>query len=525
MPRAGRDTPPMSLEVMDGIRRSTLIIVGLTLLDKILALGKEMLFAYRFGVSSELDVFNVAYAFPAILAMLLGQAVVSALVPLYMTWQGRGPLVLRRNLANLGWAVLLCMLALSFGCYVWSAPIMAVIGYGFPVGEQQLGNSLVRLLVWLIFLEGGAAVLAGVLQANKRFAALYGAQLAINLAIIAVLTVFGERGVTALAIGFLLGTTAKLLVMALALRGPAFPLTLPRAPAGPGLREFGLLVWPLVVGGLVVNSNILFDQVMSTELPPGSVSALRYAYRINDLPLQLFVIAAARAIFPFISEQAEARDTAGLRQVFWRGVLFLCLVSAGTTAFVLLFSQDIVMVLLQRGAFGREAAQATALTLAWYAVGMIFASYAVLNGVFFTALRKNKTLMLVGIVTMGLNVFFNLLFIRLVGGPQAIAISTTVTTALTCTIFMAIIQRALGVFRELPTLAPYLQVAGATLLATGLAFAVQSGLGYLALGELWIFLLAALVFAAAFLGSLLLSRNSEIRWCLDLVIPRRAARN
>ena len=30
---------------MDGIRRSTLVIVGLTFLDKILALGKEMLFA------------------------------------------------------------------------------------------------------------------------------------------------------------------------------------------------------------------------------------------------------------------------------------------------------------------------------------------------------------------------------------------------------------------------------------------------------------------------------------------------
>lgn len=514
----------MSQDAMDGIRRSTLIIVSLTLVDKILALGKEMLFAYRFGVSRELDVFNVAYAFPAILAMLLGQAIVSALVPLYVAWQARGPEVLRRNLANLGSTALLVLLTVSLLCYAGSTPIMAVIGYGFPEGGQALGDGLVRLLVWLIVLEGGTAVLAGVLQANKNFTALYGAQLSINLTIIATLTFFSDRGVTALAVGFLLGTAAKALVMALALRGPAFPLGIPRSPALPGLREFGLLAWPLVVGGLVVNSNILFDQVMSTELPAGSVSALRYAYRINDLPLQLFVVAAARAIFPFISEQAEGRDTAGLRQVFWRGLLFLFMVSAATTAFVLLFSQEIVMALLQRGAFDAEAVTATARTLSWYAAGMIFSSYAVLNGVFFNALRHNKTLMIVGVITMCLNVAFNLLFIRWIGGPQAVAMSTTVTTGLTCAIFIIIIQRSLGVFRKRPRPGPYLQVTGATLLGAGLAFAAKTGLGRSGLPQSWMFPLAALVFAAAFLGSLSLSRDEEIRWCLGMVLPGRRVR-
>nr|WP_249115151.1 lipid II flippase MurJ [Desulfolutivibrio sulfodismutans] len=515
----GRERHAMSQEVMDGIRRSTLIIVGLTLLDKILALAKEMLFAYRFGVSRDLDVFNVAYAFPAILAMLLGQAVVSALVPLYMTWRERGPGELSRNLANLGSAAILFFLVLTVACAFWSEPIMAVIGYGFPEGEKALGESLVRLLVWLIFLEGGAAVLAGVLQADKSFAALYGAQLCINLAIIAALSFFGDMGVHALAMGFLIGTGVKALVMAVVLRGARFPLRPPRPPVTPCLREFFLLAWPLVIGGLVVNSNILVDQVMSTELPSGSVSALRYAYRINDLPLQLFVVAAAKAIFPFVSEQAEARDALGMRRVFWRGVLFLCMVSAGMTAFVLIFSTEIVTLLLRRGAFDDQAVASTALTLSWYAAGMVFASYAVLNGVFFTALRKNMTLMIVGVITMVCNAFFNLWFIRTIGGPEAVAMSTTVTVALTCTIFVAIIQRALGVFHEPPRLWPFLQVAGATLLAAGLAVAVRAGLTRLGLTGLWAFPAAALMFGAAFLGSLSLSRDTEIRWCLGMVLP------
>lgn len=507
--------------VMDGIRRSTLLIVGLTLLDKVLALAKEMLFAYRFGVDADLDVFNVAYAFPAILALLFGQAVVSALVPLYMSWREMGQVELHRRLANLGFFVGLFFLALTLVCYVWAEPIMGLLGYGFPDAQKALGDSLERLLVWLILIDAGSAVLAGVLQAEKAFLALYGAQLCINAAIILAVAFFGHLGVQALAVGFLVGTGLKAVVMAFALRGARFPLGLPSTPVSPGFREFLLLVWPLVVGGLVVNSNILVDQVMSTELAPGSVSALRYAYRINDLPLQLFVVAAARAIFPFISEQAVAQDSAGMRRVFWRGMLFLCMVSAGMTAFVLLFSTDIVTVLLRRGAFGAEAVHSTALTLSWYASGMIFSAYAVLNGVFFTALRKNLTLMVVGVITMALNVFFNRLFITHFGGPHAVAMSTTVTMALTCLIFVVIIERALGVLREPPRGWPFLRVFLAALAAAGLGFACRMGLGALGLGVWFGFPAAALVFAAVFAAIIIPGRDPDIRWCLGMVLPWR----
>jgi putative peptidoglycan lipid II flippase len=507
--------------VMEGIRRSTLLIVGLTLLDKVLALAKEMLFAYRFGVDADLDVFNVAYAFPAILATLFGQAVISALVPLYMSWREEGPGELARRLANLGFASGAFFLAVSLICYVWAEPLMAMLGYGFPAEQKALGDSLERLLVWLIVLEGGAAVLAGALQAEKSFLALYGAQLCINMTIIAAVAFFGDRGVHALAVGFLVGAGLKAVVMALALRRARFPLGLPRSPLLPGLRDFVLLAWPLVVGGLVVNSNTLVDQVMSTELAAGSVSALRYAYRINDLPLQLFVMAAARAIFPFVSEQAVAQDSAGMRRVFWRGMLFLCMVSAGMTAFVLLFSTDIVTVLLRRGAFGVEAVAATSLTLAWYGSGMVFSAYAVLNGVFFTALRRNKTLMVVGMVTMGLNVFFNRLFIGMYGGPHAVAMSTTVTLALTCGIFVVIIERALGVLRDPPRIAPFALVAVAALAASGAGYAVRMGLCRLECGVWQAFTLAALAFGLVFVGMLSLSKDVEIRWCLGMVLPWR----
>jgi putative peptidoglycan lipid II flippase len=509
----------MNQDVMDGIRRSTLVIVGLTLVDKVMALAKEMLFAYRFGVSRELDVFNVAYAFPAILAMLLGQAVIAAVVPLYMDWRERGPRVLQDHLATLGYAAVLFFLLLTLICFFWAAPIMEVIGYGFPEGEQVLGKALEQLLVWLILIEGGASILAGILQAKKSFAALYGAQLCINAGIIGTLIFLGDLGVRALVIGFLIGTSVKALVMILALRGQGFSLRPPRASSLPALREFIHLAWPLVVGGLVVNSNILVDQVMSTVLPAGSVSALRYAFRINELPQQLFVVALSAAIFPFISEQAEARDIKGMRQIFWRGVLFICMVSLAVTATVVLFSREIVAILLERGAFGPEAVESTALTLVWYSSGMIFSAYAMLNGMFFYALRKNKPLMIVGVFTMVVNAAFNALFIKIIGGPESIAISTAITMALTSLVFLVIIQKILGVFNDMPKFWPFIQIVCVSLLAFVIAGVAKIILNSLGLKALVVFPLAGALFFVVFLGSLHLSRDEQIHWCLGILLP------
>jgi len=526
-PDRGNSASIMSSQTLDAIRKSTTIIIGLTLLDKLLALAKEVLYAYRFGVSRDLDVFNVAYAFPAIVAMLLGQAVVSALVPLYPDWRSRGPLAAGRAITTVTWASIGFFALLCLTCYAVAPTLFSLLGYGFEPRAKLLGDELESLLVWLILLEGGSAMLAAVLEAEKSFAALHASFLCLNICLIGTLWLWPGVDVRALAVGFLLGTGTKILVMIWALRR-GFSATFLQGPRDTkSLRTYFSLVWPLVIGGLVVNSNMLVDQVMGTELPPGSVSSLRYAYRINDLPVQLLVIALTRAIFPYVSEQALSGDMDGMRQVFWRGVLFVLAVSLPVTAFVLLFSDQIVALLLKRGAFGPEAVGQTALTLVYYSLGMVFYAYTFLNGVFFTALRLNKTLMVVGVVTMLCNILFNRIFIDLWGGPEGIALSTTVTMGLTGLIFALIINRALGVMRDLPKPGPYLLVPAICALAYAAAWLVKFYSKPLGLDPLITFAPLAAIFGAIYLGGLYRFGGDEIHWCLGAVLPfvkRRAGR-
>lgn len=167
---------------------------------------------------------------------------------------------------------------------------------------------------------------------------------------------------------------------------------------------------------LIANSNLLVDQSMATQLSAGGLSTLRYAYRINDLPLQLIVLALSKAILPFVSEQVCDGDSSGLRRIFAQSLASLGLIAFPVIALVMLFAGDIVVVLLRRGAFDAEAARHTVLALRCYTGGLFFFPYACINGAFFCALRRAHALFVMGIVSVGLNFGLNGLFLRLMGG-------------------------------------------------------------------------------------------------------------
>lgn len=438
------------------IGRGAAVIFALSILDKLLAVAKEMLTAARFGVEAQMDAFNIAYAFPGIVNLLFQSACVSALVPLVVTWRQNeasdGPS--RDKILTVLYVSVLFFALLAVACRALSPWVIGLAGYGFHPDTLALSISMENWLVWLILLEGACLIQGALLQSWKRFAVLTLAQTLINLAIIGFLAAAPGLGIQGMILGFLAGTLLKAVALTAGLKGMGIGLFRPFRPDFAALGDYVRLAAPFLGSALVANSNVLIDQSMSTSLPEGGVAVLRYAYRVNDLPLQLMVIALARAVFPFVSEQAARGDRKGLTGVFRLSVAAIMLIALPVTAYVLVFADEIVTVLLRRGAFDAHAAGQTALTLRCYSVGLVFHAYTFINAAFFSALRLGSVLLRLGVATLAMNVLFNWLFLRLLEGPHAIALSTTVTMALVSLVFVHLLSARLepqamsGLWRE-----------------------------------------------------------------------------
>ena len=508
-PSQSEDRESLSL----AIGRGTAVIVLLSLLDKLLAVGKEVLMASRFGVEASVDAFNIAYAFPGLANLIFNFACVSAFVPLYALWREDHrvtPAQQRNNTLTVLYGSIVFFAAVSGLCYMLAPRILAVLGYGFSPDTLARSVTMERLLVWLIFLEGTGVIAAALLQAWKRFAALTLAQALINLAIIGFLAWGRELGINALIYGFLAGTALKVAAMLACLRGSGLRPLAPFSPSPGAVRELAVMGWPLLGSALIANSNILIDQSMSTSLPEGGVAILRYAYRLNDLPLQLIIIALSRAIFPFISEQSARGDIAGLRQVFRQSLVVIGLIALPIICYMLLFADDLVAVLLRRGAFDASAAQATARTLRCYSLGLFFHAYAFINGSFFAALGLGVALFHMGIVTLFLNFAFNWLFLRLLHQPEALALSTTATMTIIALLFLKMLTRRLGRGALSGLAGELFLIVCATATATAACYPLHTLAGAHALSP-WLTLVPlSLLYAAILLAVLIRVKTGEI---------------
>jgi putative peptidoglycan lipid II flippase len=493
------------------IGKASVVIIIWSMVDKILAIGKEMMTAHRFGVSASLDAFNLAYSFPGTI-VLFSSVFGGACVPLYLEWRNHSPQEADSHATWLIYLNALLFASLALICFVFTPEIIQLIGYGFQPKEKQLAVIMEGLLLLLIFIDGTGILFRGILHARKLFSHLYIAPLFVNITLILLLYFDIGLDIYVLVWGFLIGTLMKTIYMGIALYQTGFQYGTLQPFDRQKTKTFFLLAIPMLGTSLIANSNIIIDQVMATQLPSGSVSTLRYAFRINDFPVQVVITAISMAIFPFISEEAAAGNQENLKRVFKYALIFLGFLTIPITCIVVLFSEDLVILLLKRGAFDMEASKQTAQTLVCYSLGLFFYAYTFVNGSFFTALQNTKALLYMTIASIFLNVFFNFVFMHLIG-VRGIALSTSFTMFILSIYFVYLLKRRLGIsdLSEIFSSFYRIIIAAACMLGTGF---LLLGLFQMVKIEKWIYLPITLTLVCmSYLGVVWMFRTEDLNAC------------
>lgn len=505
------------------IGRASVLIMILSMADKILAVGKEMTIAHRFGISPVLDVFNVAQAFPLTLVQFFSSALLAAFVPLYLEWRTRGSS--READSHATWLIFLAaafFAVLTLICISLSPIIIQLTGYGFGHKEKQIGIVMQQLLSLLIFVDGAGILFRGILHARKMFFHLYVAPIFVNLTIILALSLSAGLDIHTLIWAFLAGTLIKTIYMGIALRHEGVSFGIPVPFDRKKVSAVWYLALPLLGSELVANSSLLIDQVMATLLSAGSVSTLRYAFRINDLPIHVVITAVSVAIFPVISEEIAAGRRDNMKNIFKYSLIFVGFLTIPITCLLVLFAQDLVIVLLKRGAFDMEAARQTAQTLVFYSLGMFFYAYAFINGTFFVALQKTKVLLHMGILSVFLNVLFNYLFMN-VFGIKGIALATSVTMGIISILFIFRLKKNLGITNLAETFSSFgrLLLAAAGMLGTALL--VIALFEYADIPRMIAVPVSAVAACLCYLGIIWTFRTKDLDTCITVLTNKAIA--
>ncbi len=389
------------------------VVAAGILLSRIAGLIRESIFAHFFGNSDAADAFKAAFRIPNILQNLFGEGVLSAsFIPVYAKTLAEGD---HETASRLAWAVAailsLCVSILVLLGVIATPYLIAAIAPGFHGAKRELTITLVRIL----FPGSGLLVMSawclGVLNSHHRFFASYTAPVAWNVAIIAVLAIYGghrgqERLAMIVAWGAVLGAGLQIAVQlpqTLALVG-GIKLAIERTRSA--LKAVFNNFLPVVTGRGVVQVSGYVDNLLASLLPTGAVAALNYAQILYMLPVSLFGMSVAAAELPGMARATGAtsevatflrsRLDAGLRQI-----AFLVIPSAAA----FLFLGDVVAGgIFQSGNFSHGDAIYVWAVLAGSAVGLLAATMGRLYSSAFYALWDTRTPLRFAVVRVMLTV-------------------------------------------------------------------------------------------------------------------------
>jgi putative peptidoglycan lipid II flippase len=315
-------------------------------------------------------------------------------------------------------AVILLLSVLS----LWLLPLL---GEGFDSAKLALAQSLFYVLAGMVAITGVSAVLAAVLNAHERFTITAWAPLAVPLGTIAVFGPFeGPDAIEALAWGTLLGYALEAAVLATgAYRRGLLPV--PRWHGLDGdLRHVASQYLPITLGAVLMSSSILIDQSMAASLGGGNVSVLNFGNKIPALLLSIVAISLSTVLFPRFARLIMARQWNELERTIRLYATVILLGSVPLLLILAYFSEPLVGLLFQRGAFTAETTHAVALVQICYLPQVPFAILVTLGYRLLSALDSNRALLAIGVLNLLINVTGNLALMHWLG-VRGIALSTS----------------------------------------------------------------------------------------------------
>ncbi len=430
----------------------------------------------HFGLSEELDAYNLAYIVPTVINNIVaGSAITAAVLPTLTRYLAAGERDEFWRVASLITNIVLVVTgALTLLGIVLAGPIMLLLAPARSGPTQALAASLLIIMMPTLLLGALLNMLMAILNSLDRFAAPAGVFLALNLGIIVTVVVLSPYvGVFAVAWGFLVGVSLQVLIQLVELSRERPRYSWRIEWHHPALRQVLIALVPITALSIVAQINYVVDRGMAGGLPEGSLSAFNYADSILGA-FYMLGTSLGIAVFPSLSRLAVAKDLENAAHTVITSLRLLIFILAPLSLLLIPFAGSTIGLLLARGRFDAAAVQLTSGPLAMGALGLIgMAALYVLQRAFY-ALADNLTPFVVGAASAAIHVLLNSILMQY-WGVSGIALSTSITATLSVFILLVLLRRrvkSLALLELLALLARCLLMAAITTVLVGWLFSL-----------------------------------------------------
>ncbi|HEY6748801.1 MAG TPA: murein biosynthesis integral membrane protein MurJ [Mycobacteriales bacterium] len=500
------------------------VVSAVSAASVLLGLGRDVVVSAVFGASSELDAYLVAQGLMNLVLALVAGALASAVVPVVSAPAAAGdPAPAHRGVAT---ALTVAVGVLGVAAVVaglLAGDVVAALAPGFDPEAAALARRLTRIVLIATVLIAATNVLAAVAQSHHRFFWAAAQGVPFNLVMIVAAAGFGPRyGVAALAVGYVTGSAARLLLQLIPLRGLAVRLVPRLDLRDPAFRAIVRLLPPLLLVNVVGSVGTMIDRAVASTRGEGTITTLSYAWRVVSLADMVVVASYVAVLYPAFGVAAAAPGRAELRRLAARGLTGVTLVIVPAVAGLVAAAAPVTALVYGRGNFDGRAVALTTTAVAWYAPGLLPLAWREVATRALYAVGDGRTPGQVAVLALAVKAAGDLT-LGLTYGVPGIAASTVGSVTLAAVLTTAQLARRHGGVDGRALVRPVVRlglaglaagIAGAALLAAAgsVAGEAASTAGWDALARC---AAAGVVVAGTYVLALLLLRAPELRMLDD----------
>ena len=350
------------------------------LVSRILGFIRDLFTASVLGANIYSDIFFVAFKLPNLFRRIFAEgAFTQVFIPAFAKSNHKGVFS-----ANIFIVFLSIIFFITLLVNLLPSLATQAIAVGFNEETIALASPFVAINFWYLPLIFAVTFLSTMLQYKHHFATSAFSTALLNISLILALYFSSDKSqieiVYYLSWGVVIGGIMQLGVHVIAiykyglskiLFGGFKHLRVKSKIIKKDTKEFRRQFFPAMWGNSTAQVSAFLDTFLASFLVSGSISYLYYANRIFQLPLALFAIATAVALFPRVARYIKNKDEDKAKEFMAKAFWFLAFLLTASTLGGIILSREITWLLFERGAFTATDTSNTTIVLQMYMIGLI----------------------------------------------------------------------------------------------------------------------------------------------------------
>lgn len=497
----------MSEKTSTGIVKTASIITIITLASKTFGFIREVLIAYYFGTSSEVDMYLMAVNIPNIVLGFI-TCIGTAYIPVYneiLVKDGRKKslgftthLIIVMSIVC-GIVILLCSINAEF--------ITGIVAPGFSSDMVENTAGYLRISMWNLLITTLISIFICYLNSNNFFIQASLCMLFHSSVQIVFTFLANYLGPVFLTIGYVIANCCYLVALLFESWKKKYRFNTIYYDNKYAKLLVKLLI-PIAVSSLVTQINGYVDKFFASGLTEGSISALNYSNTIRTFVIMMLNTGLTTIFFPTVSRMVSEGKMDKVRRTLVSSIRYVIVVFIPVTILLILFAQSVTRLLFGRGQFNELSVEMTSVAVRMYAIGITAVALRDIFFNFYYSVKDTNFTLVVSILGITVNIGLNALLVNRLG-IGGLAFATSAAAIITVPILGLRLKKHVTSENSKSGFGKFIFICiGANLLLQVLVLVVNHIIGYES--NIWIAIVEGCIYIALYYLFLRIMKVEEV---------------